>query len=130
MPNLPGPKLSVGCVEAEARPSTACALKHYLASAGLYGLLMVVLALNPWFRGLLSIEFDGVTGMRVYGWLYLAYLGSGFAGLSGDPAGFAGGIEEPVDPQRASPGDSRPRRAFFGARRRRRWRCLTRRNTR
>lgn len=74
MPNLPGPKLSVGCVEAEARPSTACALKHYLASAGLYGLLMVVLALNPWFRGLLSIEFDGVTGMRVYWWLYLAYL--------------------------------------------------------
>jgi len=75
MPNLSGPKLNVGGVEADARPSTGCALKHYLASAGLYGLLLAVLALNPWFRGLLSIEYDGVTAMRIYWWLYLAYLG-------------------------------------------------------
>jgi protein-S-isoprenylcysteine O-methyltransferase Ste14 len=69
------PSLSVGYVEADLRASTACVVKHYLASAGLYGLLLAVLALNPWFRRLLSIDFNGVTALRVYGWLYLLYLG-------------------------------------------------------
>jgi protein-S-isoprenylcysteine O-methyltransferase Ste14 len=55
MPAVLSPKLSPRSVEAEPRPSTACVFKHFFVSAGVYGLLLCVLALNPWFRGLLSI---------------------------------------------------------------------------
>jgi protein-S-isoprenylcysteine O-methyltransferase Ste14 len=41
----------------------------------LYGLLLGLLAVNPWFRGLLSISVEGTSALRVYWWLYLAYLG-------------------------------------------------------
>jgi protein-S-isoprenylcysteine O-methyltransferase Ste14 len=67
-------KLSVGLVEAEVKPSVACVLKHYAASAAIYGLLLFVLALNPWFGGLLSTSVAGVTAFKVYCWLYVAYL--------------------------------------------------------
>lgn len=66
-------------MEAEVQPSAALVFKHYLVSAGLYGAVLVLYALNPWFYvnpnyGLLRASFEGVSGLQCYWWLYLAYV--------------------------------------------------------
>ena len=68
------PELDVSHVEREDRPPTGLVLKHYAVSAVLYGLLLAGLALNPWFKHLLRISFNGVTAMQCYCWLYASYL--------------------------------------------------------
>jgi len=68
------PDLNVSHVEREDRPPVGLILKHYAVSAVLYGLLLVGLALNPWFRKLLGVSFNGVTATQFYCWLYAAYL--------------------------------------------------------
>lgn len=84
MPNLLSPKLSVRSVQAEIQPSAGLVFKHYLASAGVYGLILIFYELNPWFRGLLSVTLRHasgeqigkqiVSGMQVYYFLYVAYV--------------------------------------------------------
>lgn len=68
------PELNVSHVEREDLPPTSLILKHYAVSATLYGLLLAFLALNPWFKHLLAISFNGVTAMQCYGWFYAFYL--------------------------------------------------------
>jgi protein-S-isoprenylcysteine O-methyltransferase Ste14 len=68
------PELNVSYVETQARPPTQLVLRHYAASAVLYGLLLALLALNPWFKGLLSVSVNGVTALQLYWRLYELYL--------------------------------------------------------
>jgi len=68
------PEFNVSHVERGDPPPTRLILKHYTVSAVLYGLLLAFLSLNPWFKQLLRISFNGVTAMQCYGWLYVAYL--------------------------------------------------------
>jgi len=57
------------------RATTKQALLHYVASAFVYGLVVLFLSVNPWFRDLLRIEFRrGYPGLLLYHWAYLAYL--------------------------------------------------------
>jgi protein-S-isoprenylcysteine O-methyltransferase Ste14 len=56
------------------RASVKQVLKHYAGSVAIYGSLLLLLTLNPWFRTLLSISFEGVTGIRIYSYLFAAYV--------------------------------------------------------
>jgi len=56
------------------RASVRQVLKHYAASVGIYGGLLLFVTLNPWFSSLLSIEYDGVTGLQIYYYLFAVYL--------------------------------------------------------
>jgi protein-S-isoprenylcysteine O-methyltransferase Ste14 len=67
-------ELNLSSVEADTRPRASLILKHYAVSSALYGLLLVLLAVNPWFKVLVSAGFGGVTALQVYGLLYLLYL--------------------------------------------------------
>jgi len=66
--------LNVSHVQREDPPPAGLILKHYAVSAVLYGLLLALLAVNPWFKQLLGVSFNGVTAMQCYGGLYVAYL--------------------------------------------------------
>jgi protein-S-isoprenylcysteine O-methyltransferase Ste14 len=88
------PELNVSHVdEALPRPPLSLACKHYLASAALYGLLLLVLVLNPWFNVLvrasvggldarhlgfwllgLHLSFDPFDALHLYYWVYGLYL--------------------------------------------------------
>ena len=57
------PELNVSHVEREDPPPAGLILKHYAVSAVLYGLLLAFLAINPWFKKLLGVSFNGVTAM-------------------------------------------------------------------
>src|SRR3990172_8294622 len=50
------------------------AFRHYLASAGVYGAVLLVFTVIPWFRNLLSIQICGDPAMHWYLWAYVAYL--------------------------------------------------------
>jgi len=50
------------------------ALRHYAASALIYGVVLLFLRINPWFRDLLSITFCGHPVMVFYYYAYAAYL--------------------------------------------------------
>ena len=50
------------------------ALKHYAASVLIYGGLLVFVTLNPWFSGLLSLAFEGVTGLKIYYYIFATYV--------------------------------------------------------
>ena len=69
------PELNISHV-APDRPAVPLGLvvKHYLASATIYGLLLVLLVLNPWFKSLLQISFKGLSALHVYFCLYGFYL--------------------------------------------------------
>ena len=71
---LLSPQLNVSYVEARERPPAGLVLKHYLASAVVYGGLLGFLWVNPWFKGLLSISVEGFSAMQLYCRLYLIYL--------------------------------------------------------
>ena len=73
---LLSPQLNVSYVEARERPPAGLVLKHYLASAVVYGGLLGFLWVNPWFKGLLSVSVDGFSAMQLYCRLYLIYLGA------------------------------------------------------
>jgi protein-S-isoprenylcysteine O-methyltransferase Ste14 len=47
--------------------------KHYLASLAIYGGLLTLLLLNPWFTTILSISVREVTGRQIYLYLFVAY---------------------------------------------------------
>jgi protein-S-isoprenylcysteine O-methyltransferase Ste14 len=64
----------LNAVEADERPSVALVIKHYAVSVGLYGALLVFLALNPWFKGLLSGTCGGINGQEAYRVLFLLYV--------------------------------------------------------
>ena len=76
MQELLSPQLNVSYVEAGERPPVGLVLKHYLASAVVYGGLLGFLWVNPWFKGLLSISVEGFSAMQLYCRLYLIYLGA------------------------------------------------------
>ncbi|HOX01701.1 MAG TPA: isoprenylcysteine carboxylmethyltransferase family protein [Candidatus Paceibacterota bacterium] len=48
--------------------------KHCLASALIYGVLLVFITFNPYFRDLLSVPFRGVPARQLYLYGYLLYL--------------------------------------------------------
>ena len=49
------------------RPTFELAMKHYLASALIYGAVLVMLTLSPWFRGLLNGRvFRGYSVLNAY----------------------------------------------------------------
>jgi protein-S-isoprenylcysteine O-methyltransferase Ste14 len=57
------------------RPPLKQALKHYLASALVYGSVLLLYTINPWFRNLLSGGFvKGWPALRMYYYFYAAYL--------------------------------------------------------
>jgi protein-S-isoprenylcysteine O-methyltransferase Ste14 len=68
--------LDVSRLDASLPPaSIAQVWKHYLCSAILYGLLLVFVAFNPWFRELLRVSIGNVRALDLYCGLYAAYLG-------------------------------------------------------
>jgi protein-S-isoprenylcysteine O-methyltransferase Ste14 len=99
MPELLQAEKRRGSVAAERGVSTSAILKHYLASAALYGLLLLLFAVNPWYKQLLSVSIGSstssrslsalelqlqrpnapppgqLTAMKFYEWLYVIYLG-------------------------------------------------------
>jgi protein-S-isoprenylcysteine O-methyltransferase Ste14 len=77
MPDQPVPNLNTAPnpEAAPEQPGSAHVLKHCLVSVILYGLLLLVLAINPWFhRGLLSIKLGEFTGLQIYCGLYAVYV--------------------------------------------------------
>lgn len=56
------------------RASTRLVWKHYVGSVFIYGVLLLFVTLNPWFRSLLSVSFRGVTASQCYCGLYVAYV--------------------------------------------------------
>jgi protein-S-isoprenylcysteine O-methyltransferase Ste14 len=59
------------------RPPAKQALKHYLASALVYGTVLLFYTINPYFHNQLSIEFANLKGwpaLRMYYYAYAAYL--------------------------------------------------------
>ncbi len=56
------------------RASVRQVLKHYVGSVAIYGVLLLFVTLNPWFSNLLSISFKGVTGIRIYYYLFATYV--------------------------------------------------------
>lgn len=57
------------------RPTFGLALKHYLASALVYGAVLILFTLSPWFRGLLSGKlYKGYSALSAYYVAYVAYL--------------------------------------------------------
>jgi len=49
-------------------------LRHCLASALVYGAVLLVFTVVPWFRELLSIRIGGAPAMHWYRWAYVVYL--------------------------------------------------------
>ncbi len=57
------------------KPAFGLALKHYAASALIYGAVLVMFTVSPWFRGLLSAKvFRGYSALTAYYVAYAAYL--------------------------------------------------------
>jgi protein-S-isoprenylcysteine O-methyltransferase Ste14 len=57
------------------RPPLKQALKHYFASAAVYGSVLLIYTVSPWFRGLLSGKVYGShTALTAYYYVYIAYL--------------------------------------------------------
>lgn len=56
------------------RASIQQVLKHYFGSVAIYGCLLLFISINPWFSTLLSISFDGVTGVQIYYYLFATYV--------------------------------------------------------
>lgn len=57
------------------KPTFELATKHYLASALIYGAVLVMFTLSPWFRGLLSGKvFRNYSALNAYYAAYVAYL--------------------------------------------------------
>ena len=57
------------------RPTFELALKHYAASSLIYGAVLVLFTVSPWFRGLLSGRgFRGYSALTAYYVAYVAYL--------------------------------------------------------
>jgi len=50
------------------------ALRHYVASALIYGAGVLFFTVNPWFRGLLQVKFHGYEALSLYYVAYAAYL--------------------------------------------------------
>lgn len=50
------------------------ALRHYLASAAIYGGILLFFSFNPWFRELLSVRVAGRRALVWYRYIYLTYL--------------------------------------------------------
>jgi protein-S-isoprenylcysteine O-methyltransferase Ste14 len=68
-------KYNMGHLDPTLGPATfAQVWKHYWVSAVLYGVTLVFLIVNPWFRSLLSIGFGGSTAYQIYFYGYAAYL--------------------------------------------------------
>jgi protein-S-isoprenylcysteine O-methyltransferase Ste14 len=58
-----------------SRPPLKLALKHYLASALVYGSVLLFYTVNPWFRTLLgSTQINGFSALRGYWCAYVIYL--------------------------------------------------------
>ena len=75
MLNRLAPQLDLTLVADDAPPPPASlVLRHYAVSVVLYGALLALLFLNPWFKSLLRIRAGGVTAGSFYGLLYLAYV--------------------------------------------------------
>ena len=55
------------------RASARCVLRHYAASLLIYGVLLAVLLLNPWFKDLLSASVGQLEAWHCYVYLYLIY---------------------------------------------------------
>ena len=67
--------LSVSYLEPDLpRATWDQALRHYLASALVYGGVVLVFAIIPWFREILSIRIWGSPAMHWYRLAYVAYL--------------------------------------------------------
>ncbi len=65
---------NLACLDDQLPPATVrLVLKHYLASLAVYGSVLLLLTLNPWFDLLLSVSFHEVTGHHVYRWLFVVY---------------------------------------------------------
>ena len=57
------------------KPTFELAMKHYIASAVIYGVVLVILTLSPWFRSLLSGKvFRNYSALNAYYAAYVAYL--------------------------------------------------------
>ncbi len=57
------------------RASLKQALRHYVASALIYGGILLFLSFNPWFRDLLlRVQVGGTTALVWYRYAYVAYL--------------------------------------------------------
>jgi len=50
------------------------ALRHYIASAVIYGGILLLYRLSPWFGNLLSVTFCGYPALVLYCYAYAAYL--------------------------------------------------------
>ncbi len=74
MQQVPGSDLNVSLVESQQRPPVGLILRHYGVSVALYGSLLALLVLNPWFKGLLSVSVNGVTPLQLYCQLYAFYV--------------------------------------------------------
>jgi protein-S-isoprenylcysteine O-methyltransferase Ste14 len=55
------------------RATVGCVLRHYGASLAIYGVVLAVLLLNPWFSGLLQSSAGPFRAAQFYVWYYLAY---------------------------------------------------------
>jgi protein-S-isoprenylcysteine O-methyltransferase Ste14 len=67
--------LDVSYIEPDLpRATWGQALRHYLASAGVYGAVLVIFTVIPWFRELLSIRICGDPAMHWYRLAYVVYL--------------------------------------------------------
>ena len=100
MPELQFAERPRAFVAVEQRATISTVLKHYVASAGLYGLLLLMFAVNPWYKQLLSVSIGSPTSppsvetvearlrhpdahipgelraIEFYKWLYVIYLGA------------------------------------------------------
>ena len=56
------------------RASLKQALRHYLSSALIYGGVLLIMTICPWFRDLLRIEFCGRPVLVLYRYAYVGYL--------------------------------------------------------
>ncbi len=68
-------KYDVGYLNPELpRATLKQALKHYVASAVIYGGALFILTISPWFRDLLNVGFYGCPAYIIYRYLYVSYL--------------------------------------------------------
>lgn len=68
-------KYNVGYLDPKLpRATLKQAGRHYVASAAIYGGILLFLSFSPWFRDLLSVEVAGRRALVWYRYVYLAYL--------------------------------------------------------
>ena len=68
------PERNLSHVDPALPPATvACVFRHYFASLFIYGLLLVLLKQNPWFRDLLQMQLGRFFAWDLYLGYYLAY---------------------------------------------------------